>query len=228
MNTDRIIGIIGFVVSVLGIVAIPKMSVGWVTLATGIVLISFFVFKTRQPEFLYLFSCFIYDFTSGRDIVKGRKLVLFKVTKPGITRLEATGLTSTGRYENFKSNIPGRLSVLKDDGGALKVRCDLEKSLRIGKEINWILSYDLVDSFDSETEEVCIPCLSKCRTGALHVVFSPEDPPIELIKVVSKNGIDMTSENVKFNHELPEVYWRFPIKFGLIYTFRWQWKAQPS
>jgi hypothetical protein len=114
---------------------------------------------------------------------------------------------------------------MKSDGEAVKVQCDLEQPLPVGKEINWVLSYDLVDSFDSEREEVCMSCFSEGRIGALHVLFSPEDPPNEFSKAISKNGINQESEDIRLNHEAPEVYWRFPVKFGLEYAFRWKWQA---
>ena len=223
MNIDRAIGILGLIISIVGITTIEKMDLSWVILGIGIVLILYFIYVEFRPSIVNKYFSYIYDFSENeKGLTKGKKITVFKINKPNITQLIASGLTSTGEYKNFKSNI-GRITIQTDDGGAKKIICDLDKPLEKGKEISWVLTYDLINSFNENEEEVGVPCLTQGKIGAIHLIFSQHRLPLTLKGVLSKNGVDKKVTEFEFNKESPEIFWPFKIKFGLLYVIRWKW-----
>ena len=223
MTLDRTLAVLGLVASVLGLLSVPRSDAGWVALVVGLALLAYALYRLRQPALRKLYVEFAYDLSRSRDVVAARKCTVYKVNRKGISRLDAGGLTSTGEQTAFRSNLPGRLNITKDEGGALRVVCDLENALPSPSTIAWILAYDLLRSFVDAKEEVGFTCLGECRQGALRVTFSPKQPPIEVWKVISRNAVPGPPEYVRLSNDLPEIYWRFPIKQGLVYSINWRW-----
>ncbi|WP_461630873.1 hypothetical protein [Labilibaculum euxinus] len=223
MKIDRGIGIIGLIISIIGVTTIEKMNLSWGILGIGIILILYFIYIELRPSIVNKYFSYIYDFSENKKgLVKGKKITVFKINKPNITQLIASGLTSTGDYKNFKTNI-GRITVQTDDGGAKKIICDLDKPLRKGKEISWVLTYGLINSFNEGEEEVGVPCLTQGKMGSIHLIFSKQRIPISIKGVSSKNGVDKKNTGFEFNKDSPEIFWQFKIKFGLIHVIRWRW-----
>jgi hypothetical protein len=131
-------------------------------------------------------------------------------------------LTSTGEYKNFKTNI-GHIIVQTDDGGAKKVICNLDKPLEKGAEISWVLTYDLINSFNESEEEVGVPFLTQGKIGSIHLIFSKEKLPFSIKGIISKNGIEKKVIEFEFNSDSPEIFWRIKVKFGLLCVIRWKW-----
>ena len=196
---------------------------GWAITSIGVTLILYFVYIELRPSMTNLYFNFVYDFTENdKGITKGKKVIVYKINKPNITQLVATGLTATGEYKDFKSNI-GRITAQADDAGATKIYCDLDEPLKKGSEVSWVLTYDLIKSFEENKEEVGVPCLNQGKVGSIHLIFDKKRIPSSLRAIVSKNGIDKKQTVFEVDRDCPEIYWRFKVKFGLVFAMRWDW-----
>ena len=156
MNFDRLIGILGLILSSLSIFSWPSLPISWVALIIGILCISWSIYALRRPPLKLIETLYEYQFSShNRKRVKGKKITIWKVVKPDITRLESGYFRASGYYENYTSNI-GRITVENKDGGQINVICDLEEPLKVGEIVEWILAFDIVDSFNDTRENVSI------------------------------------------------------------------------
>ena len=223
MNIDRAIGIFGLIISIIGITIINKLDLSWVILGIGIALTIYSIYLELRPSLTNKYFCFTSDFSNNDiRITKGKKVTVCLVNKSNTTQLIASGLTSTGEYKNFKTNI-GNIIIQTDDCGAKKVICNLNEPLRKGTEISWILTYDLINSFNEIEEEVGVPCLTPGESGSIHLIFNKERIPISIKGIISKNGKENIVKEFEFNHDSPEIFWRIKVKFGLLYVIRWKW-----
>ena len=224
MNIERIIGILGLLISLIGVfTTVEELNLSWAILAIGVILILYSAYIEIKPPKSVRYFSYTYDFTGDdQSITKGKKISIVKINKPNVTQLDAKGLTSTGDYKNFQSNI-GRITVCPGDGGALQVICDLNKPLNKGTDISWVLSYDLVNSFNNKNEEVGVPCLTKARFGSIHLIFSEQKLPRNIRCVITKNGEDKKTSYIDVNDEKPELFWYFKVKFGFVFAIRWDW-----
>lgn len=223
VNFDRLIGILGLLISSLSLLSLPKYPLSWFIFSFGLICIIWSIYKFKRKPLKLIKSLFEYEFSSrGRKRVKGKKITVWKVTNPNITRIESGDLTSTGYYENFTTNI-GRLTVENRSGGLVNVICDLGNPLTVGEKVEWILAFDLVDSFKDSKENVAITADTPGNIGVLYLKFSPKDPPKKVWKSISKQGKNEKQSPVTINNERPELYWRFKIKHKNYYSFNWEW-----
>jgi hypothetical protein len=218
-----LIGVLGLILSSLSIFSLPSLPIARAALVVGVFCIFWSVYALRRRPLKLIKTLYEYEFSSrSRKRVKGKKITIWKVVKPNITRLESGYFRASGYYENYSSNI-GRITVENKDGGEMNVLCDLDEPLKVGSIVEWVLAFDIIDSFKDSKENVSITANTPGNIGVLYVKFSPKDTPRKMWKSVSTSGNNPIHTPLSINDERPEVYWRFKIKNKRYYTLNWEW-----
>lgn len=223
MNLDRALGVIGLILTIVGLVYPLKITYHWILPLVGILAILYSLYTELLPPTKNKFYCYYYDLTDNdKGIVRGKKITVYKIYKNNVTQLTTSGLSSTGKYEDFKSNIGG-IATQTNAGGSIKVICNVDVPFKKGTEVTWVLTYTLKNSFDENEEEVGVPTIDKSKIGSFFLEFDPKRMPYEIRKIVSKNKRTLYKEQIKMNSECPQCFWRFTSKFGRIYSIKWKW-----
>ena len=80
MNIDRAIGVFGLIISIIGIVNIEKLDMGWAITSIGVTLILYFVYIELRPSMTNLYFNFVYDFTENdKGITSPESMINFLI-----------------------------------------------------------------------------------------------------------------------------------------------------
>lgn len=226
MNLDRLIVIVGILISLIGLIAVFKGAtvISWGLLALGIFLIllaGWKIWVQRTLNTKHVGYC--YNFLDEKGNVVGiKRTAILRANVRGITTVWARSLTSTGEYRNFRSN-EGRVSLEESTGGGINLRVDFDRPLPMGKDFTWILSYEAHGAFTMTVESVSYTARQGSPSAELVVEFLPTRVPIRIWKTRFMNDSEANLGDLAIeNTNVPIVSWVFKPLAGGEYSLHWR------
>ena len=226
METEKLLGFVGAALSAAGLVA-TLMGAEWgarASVVLGLVLMALAIWALSSRRPLYILSIdYSYEVADpSGNLAHITRSVKARVLSRHVTTLWARSLTTTGHYENFFSNL-GKISYEESTGGGLNVRVDMERPLRLGSEVLWVLKYDARGAFTQKFESVSISGIMGRPRAELNFRFHPSRVPRLVRRIMFRNGVEYEVEPpYSPNEQSPEVTWRFRLRPGAEHSLHWE------
>lgn len=231
MNIDRILTVLGILVSALGVlISIKAHLLGAIAFIVGlsVFFIALWRIKHRDPiQSISRATDYVFKDPKGL-IVKVTRIGVYKINSPGVTTLWVRSIEAMGELKNFVSNI-GSISINEASGGGIRVRCDLDRPAKPGSKITWILKYDGHNCFEKPTESVSFTTTTKLKRGVMSIEFHQDRFPPLVEKVLYLGEGEELLEEISLTKTLPNIRWEFNPIIGRKYLLKWTWpdyKAQ--
>ena len=224
MTFDRIIGIVGLLISITGLVYSANSWVGYVVFGAGAALLLYALWlHFFCPPYKDLYVGFRFDFTdpTAKCVPVVRKTT-FKVCGRNVTSISPKFITATGRLENFRCSF-GRFASADAAGGGVNLRIDFADALSPGSTHSLAVAYDAVDCFTNKAESVSFQGIKHLAVGELEVNFHPERVPTKVAKVFYRKGKRKVIQVCEVSPDFPSVYWQFTAAAGRDFVMEWSW-----
>lgn len=224
---NKVLAIIGIIISSIGIVASFKAAAptALAVLALGFAVLGYAIWALYFRKAIDVRHMgYHYEFMDPTGkLVKIVRTERVAVNVPQVTTLWARSLTTTGKFENFASNI-GQLSIEESTGGGKNVRVDFERPLKRDEEIEWILTYGVRNGFAEQAESVSLNSIYGSRTAEITIRYHPNRVPKTVRRTLFIGGQERElGEPLVPNDKVPTVTWRFRPRVGGEYSLHWRY-----
>ena len=226
MTFENLLAIIGVVLSAIGLLVGINSFIGILLIIFSAMCIAYLIYIIYRQADVLCYVCYYrceLQSPSGKD-AKITRFSSNKVLSRKLKTQTVRGLTATGKFSNFRTNI-GTLAPIQTQGGDINVRILFDDYLKPNSLFNWSLSYEAKDCFKENTESVVLEGKPKMRTGIIEVSFPSERIPSNFIKIVEKEGNRKTiDESIDFDVNTSTVMWVIPSpSVDAQYILEWEW-----